>query len=120
MNNQISASYHILIPQTEGLLRDIIELNDEIPKTKTIRQGVQDRILGDLLNDEEVIELIGFDMANYMFWFLADRAGLNIRNKMVHGLMKPTEFVIPILIGIIEIIMLLVFKKDLLVSKTKE
>lgn len=95
-------------------------MNDDIPKTKTTKQGVQDRILGGLLNDEEVIDLIGFDMAKYMFWFLADKAGLNIRNKMAHGLMKPTEFNIPILIGIIEIILLLVFKKDLLISKIKE
>jgi len=96
-----------LIPQLENLLRKIAE-KSKIPIIRLTSDGLQDKILGDFLQDKDFQKIIGDDLNSYLFWFLADKAGLNLRNKVAHGFIKYNEIQYHLIVGIIEIIFILI------------
>ncbi len=85
-------SIHILIPQIEEILRKIL-LNKGKPGAKYMPgdEGLQEKLLGGLLDDMEGIADSNF--VEYLRVRLTKKgAGSNIRNKVCHGWMESDQF----------------------------
>jgi lysyl-tRNA synthetase class 1 len=85
----------LLVPQIENGLRFLLPLLGRPPnKPKRGNQpGMTEKTLTDILEYEPVIkDKFGEDAHLYMVAFLADARGLNIRNRMCHGLMMEEDF----------------------------
>lgn len=85
----------LLVPQIENGLRFLLPLLGSPPnKAKRGNQpGMTEKSLTDILEHETVIkDKFGEDAHLYMVAFLADARGLNIRNRMCHGLMMESDF----------------------------
>lgn len=64
------------------------------PTNKHIQSNVsvmQEKNLDDILRDADVREFLGEDAWRYFDVLLANRKGLNFRNRMAHGLMTTGE-----------------------------
>ncbi|MHA1285482.1 MAG: DUF4209 domain-containing protein [Promethearchaeota archaeon] len=109
MLNEYYASLFIFIPQIEELIRSIARMSG-IPIVKQVKEDSQEKTIGEFLLDEDFEKVIGKDLNNYLFWFLADKTGLNLRNRVAHGFIKREEIQIYLIIGIIEIIFILIKK----------
>ncbi len=108
ISKQIHAALFILIPQIERIVKKIAEEKAGISIKKIVREGEQDKTLGDYFIDDKFILILGQDLNFYCLWFLADKTGFNLRNKVAHGLLKYSEVQNHLLIGLIEIIFLLI------------
>ncbi len=109
LSNEYHAAFFILIPQLETFIKKIAE-KVGIPVKKKVPEGIQDKTLGDFLLDGSFKKAVGDDLNTYLKWFLADKTGLNLRNKVAHGLIKYKDIQHHIIIGIIEIIFTLIKK----------
>ena len=57
--------------------------------------------MGDILNSTELAEALGPDLTLYFLALFADPRGINLRNELAHGLIKPgqiTEHLVRLLI----------------------
>ena len=85
----------LLVPQIENGLRFLLPLIGR-PQNKPKRgdqPGMTEKTLTDMLEYEPAIkDKFGEDAQLYMVAFLADSRGLNIRNRMCHGLMMKEDF----------------------------
>jgi lysyl-tRNA synthetase class 1 len=85
----------LLVPQIENGLRFLLPLVGRPPnKPKRGNQpGMTEKTLTDILEYEPAIkDRFGEDAHLYMVAFLADPRGMNIRNRMCHGLMMDEDF----------------------------
>ncbi|KQK26100.1 hypothetical protein AR438_10995 [Chryseobacterium aquaticum] len=92
-NNYISSS-HLLIPQIENSLKNIVEMNgrntvrlaDDIQNDNTLgailKSDNPDKMLNGLCNEDLILELQSF---------LLDGNSVNFRNRICHGLIEPAE-----------------------------
>ena len=97
------ASFFIFIPQLETITKKVAE-KAGITTIKNVPEGIQEKTLGEFLLDRDFENFIGQDLNSYCLWFLADKTGLNLRNKVAHGLIKYKDIQEHVLIGVIEII----------------
>jgi hypothetical protein len=85
----------LLVPQIENALRFMLQLVGRPPNKprRGNQPGMTEKTLTDILEYEPVVkDVIGEAMHTYLFAFLADARGFNIRNKMCHGLMVEEDF----------------------------
>ena len=85
----------LLVPQIENSLRFLLRLLGRPPnkQKRGNRPGMAEKTLTDILEYEPLIkDKFGEDAHLYMVAFLADVRGLNIRNRMCHGLMMEEDF----------------------------
>lgn len=86
---------HLLIPQLENSIRHILSLSGVIV-SKLDRFGLQEeKDLGALLHEPGLENLLGEDLVFDLQGLLVERHGMNLRNKMAHGLMGDDEFASP-------------------------
>ena len=92
-NDDYLVAIHLLVPQMEAVLRNILEIY-QIPTWKPADNGgiFQLRLLDDILRDERVMQLITEDLAYYLRILLTDKKGWNIRNALCHGFAEPSLF----------------------------
>jgi predicted RNase H-like nuclease len=83
---------HILIPQIEDALRNIVELTGGTVLRTRRGGGFQLRTLDDLLRDERIEDVFGADAAFYFRVLLTDERGWNLRNTVCHGLASEADF----------------------------
>ena len=84
----------LLIPQIENGLRFLLPLVGRPPNKpkRGNQQGMAEKTLTDILEYEPAIkEKFGADAHLYLVAFLADPRGLNIRNRLCHGLMTEED-----------------------------
>jgi hypothetical protein len=79
----------VLVPQIEHMLRSLAG-QIGIPKTTSggTKGTMQARALGDLLSDKVLKDTMDEDIRLYLAAFLVDQRGLNLRNRVAHGLME--------------------------------
>lgn len=79
------SAIHILIPQLERTLRNVLE---KLDVATTILRGnvVEEKTLGRILREPKLGELLGEKLVFYLRAFLIDKTGDNLRNDIAHGL----------------------------------
>jgi hypothetical protein len=85
----------LLVPQIENGLRFLLTLVGRPPNKprRGDQPGMTEKTLTDILEHEPVLkEKFGEAAHLYMVAFLADARGMNIRNRMSHGLMAEEDF----------------------------
>ena len=92
-NQDYLVSTHLLIPQLEEAIRNILEIGN-IPTLKPNKSGkaFQLRILDEMLRDPIAVQLLTDDFANYLRILLTDNRGWNLRNDICHGIASPDLF----------------------------
>lgn len=92
-NQDYLVSTHLLIPQLEEAIRNILEIGN-IPTLKPNKsgKGFQLRILDEMLRDPIAFQLLTDDFANYLRILLTDNRGWNLRNDICHGIASPDLF----------------------------
>lgn len=86
-NDDYLVSVHLLIPQIEEAIRNLIEIA-RIPVLKPNKsgRGFQFRGLDDILRDRNAQKLLTEDLAYYLRILLTDNRGWNLRNEVCHGI----------------------------------
>lgn len=84
---------HVLVPQAESGLRGIVgQLGKPVTKAHPAVAGASVALtMGDILNSGELTETLGPDLTLYFLALYADPRGINLRNDVAHGLIKPGE-----------------------------
>ncbi|AUC20621.1 hypothetical protein BTO15_00155 [Polaribacter sejongensis] len=92
-NNFILAS-HILIPQIENSLKNLIELNGR-NATKNTEEIQNDNTLGSILgiekNNKMLDKICSRNLLLELNSYLVDGNSVNFRNRLCHGLISPLE-----------------------------
>ena len=96
IQSYLSGSYavavHLIIPQIEAALRELIETSGG-SIMKGVRGGGFDRKnINELLRTQQAIDILENDVVTYLRVVLTDRRGLNIRNKVFHGIFSYENF----------------------------
>jgi len=91
LDNNHLVAIHLLIPQIEDAIRNLVEISgDSVYKLNRIG-GIQLKIFDELLREPIVVNIIGDDMSLYFRVLYTDPRGLNIRNDVCHGI-SPNDF----------------------------
>ena len=94
IHGDLLKAIHVLVPQMAHILRRLLGMLG-IPTSKHIRSStgvMQEKSLDDVLADPAINTALGEDIWRYLSTFLADRRGYNLRNRLAHGLMAPSDF----------------------------
>ena len=89
-NNDHIIATHLLVPQIEDSIRNLVELTGGSVLKPNRSGGIQLRTFDDILRDECIIEVFDEDFSFYLRIFFTDQRGWNIRNSVCHG-MCPTD-----------------------------
>ena len=83
------SSIHILMPQFESILRNLL-LKNRINVIKEKSNSIMDKELGGILTEGSII--LGTDLCNYFkIKYAGLPKGMNLRNKISHGLLDISE-----------------------------
>ncbi len=82
---------HVLIPQFEEAIRNLIELNGgSILVYKN--NGYNLKNLDHLLRDKIISDVFGEDISLYFKVLFTDNRGWNLRNEIAHGILDPSHY----------------------------
>ncbi len=91
-NNDYLTMLHLLIPQIENAVRNIVELSGHSSlKRQKNNNGFQLKTFEELLGDEAVLS-IGKDFAYYLRIVFTNQKGWNLRNSLCHGIAPKSFF----------------------------
>ena len=89
LNGELYASLHILLPQTENLLRELVKLCGDMP-TYLKEDGTEDiKPLSQLFDSQKLKEVYDEDLLFTWKTLLDERGGPNLRNEIAHGVLSP-------------------------------
>lgn len=84
-----------MVPHVEHVLRQLLRMLGK-PTNKHRRADLTvmvEKTLNDILEHEQVIrDFLGEDIVTYLRVVLCDPRGLNVRNRVAHGLMEAASF----------------------------
>lgn len=105
-DEQYCAACHLLIPQIEAIIRQIVDSSGYpiLKEEKGRNKGYQYTTLDELLR----CPVFGEDVSFYLRATLTSPKGLNIRNNLCHGLVSPNTFNVQIADRLIHILVLLI------------
>jgi hypothetical protein len=83
---------HLLIPQIEEAIRNLIEYSGGNVLKPSRNGGYQLRTFDDLLRDDLIERGLGENFANYFRILFTDQRGWNLRNEVCHGMANPNRF----------------------------
>jgi hypothetical protein len=82
---------HFMIPQLENSIRMLFGLN-KLKTTSVSSSGIQEeRDLNQLLSDQSAETIFGKDLVWEMRSLLIEKCGLNLRNRVCHGLINSSD-----------------------------
>lgn len=83
---------HVLIPQVENSLRELLKLLD-LPTTKNDAEGgFELKNMNHVLHDEVVQATLDDRLWRFLKVLYTDKRGLNLRNIVMHGIAEPSDF----------------------------
>lgn len=107
-NQDYVASIHILIPQVENTLRLLLNSHGiSTIKVDGKEMTIMDSQMGGILDNDDVVKVLGNDFTSYLQIKFTDTEGINLRNEVAHGLLPLKEFSHITSISIIHTIMIL-------------
>jgi len=86
LNGDFLVAMHLLIPQIEVLIRNLVEKTGGAVLKTSRSGGFQYKTLDELLRDEGLIKVLGEDTALYFRVLFTDPRGWNLRNNLCHGI----------------------------------
>jgi lysyl-tRNA synthetase class 1 len=100
---------HVLVPQIEECIRKLMSLLGEpVNKPKGQNKGLlQQKTLNELLAEPAFVAKAGEDIRMYLLTLLADARGLNLRNRVCHGLLEAGECSQPVADCVFQVFMVL-------------
>lgn len=91
LNGELYASLHILLPQMENLLRELVKICGDAP-TYLKEDGTEDiKPLSQLFNSQKLKEVYDEDLLFTWKTLLDERGGPNLRNEIAHGVLSPEQ-----------------------------
>lgn len=91
LNGELYASLHILLPQTENLLRELVKMCGDAP-TYLKEDGTEDvKPLSQLFDSQKLKEAYDEDLLFTWKTLLDERGGPNLRNEIAHGVLSPEQ-----------------------------
>jgi hypothetical protein len=79
---------HVLVPQVERAVRNFAGfIGVPITGRGHTKGTMQIRALGEILYDDLFARLVDENLRKYLLAFLADQRGINLRNRVAHGLL---------------------------------
>jgi hypothetical protein len=100
---------HVLVPQIEGACRVLLGLLGE-PKTRVKGQNkgvLHQKNLNEIFDEAAVQAALREDVLLYFKTFLTEPIGLNLRNRLCHGLMSTLEFTRPLSDRVLHVLLVL-------------
>lgn len=91
-DNDLVVAIHILIPQIEEAIRNLIELAGGVVLKKNRGGGFQLKTFDDILRDEILKQVLGEDVQLYLRVLFTDPRGWNLRNDVCHGMSEIESF----------------------------
>lgn len=92
-NNDFLVFTHLVIPQIEEAMRNLVELaGGNVLKDAKRGGGFQLKTFDEVLRDSKLVEVVGEDFATYFRILFTDQRGWNLRNNVFHGLANPNTF----------------------------
>jgi hypothetical protein len=91
VNDYITA-IHLLIPQIENAIRNIIEKTGGLTLEPSRCGGFNLKTFDKLLRDENLIATLGIDFTNYFRILFTEQRGWNLRNNVCHGIANLSHF----------------------------
>lgn len=89
LNGELYASLHILLPQMENLLRELVKICGDAP-TYLKEDGTEDiKPLSQLFDSQKLKEVYDEDLLFTWKTLLDERGGPNLRNEIAHGVLSP-------------------------------
>lgn len=82
------SALHVLAPYIEDALRELIRIEGGAVYSPGQFGGLQEISLGKVLEHELVTRIFGADACFYLNVLLCDVRGLNVRNRVAHGLIE--------------------------------
>jgi len=86
---------HLLIPQIENALRNLVEGAGGVvlkPSRNSAVQSLQLRTFDEILRDPIILQVLGEDVSLYFRTLFTDPRGINLRNDVCHGLAPERMF----------------------------
>jgi hypothetical protein len=84
---------HLIIPQIEEAMRNLVELaGGNVLKDAKRGGGFQLKTFDEILRDSILVDIFGDDFATYFRILFTDQRGWNLRNNVFHGLANPGVF----------------------------
>ncbi|MGJ8734889.1 MAG: DUF4209 domain-containing protein, partial [Cellulophaga sp.] len=90
-DNDFIVCEHLLIPQIETSIRNLIEQNNGVVLEPSSLDAFQLKTFNKLLLDDIVKYILGKDIQIYFRAIYTDPRGWNLRNKICHGLSEPNS-----------------------------
>jgi len=82
---------HLLLPQFEHALRTLVEARGAVVSTLESDGTQKELVLDPLLESPEAEAILGKQEARELRELLTDRSGVNLRNRVAHGLLEDGE-----------------------------
>ena len=96
LNGDHMVAAHLLVPQFEDALRNLLENIGGSVLKKGRNGDLPLKLLDDLLRDPLMNEFLGEDLMLYFRVLYTDQRGWNVRNRICHGMFSSNEFGAPI------------------------
>jgi len=91
-NGDFVKAIHVLIPQVENSLRELLKMLD-LPTTKNDDEGgFEVKNMNHVLHDETVRATLDQRLWMFLKVLYTDKRGINLRNIVMHGIAKPKDF----------------------------
>ncbi|KXX70957.1 DUF4209 domain-containing protein [Flammeovirga sp. SJP92] len=90
--DDLIVAVHILIPQIEEAIRNLVELLGGVVLKKSRGGGFQLKTFDDILRNEIIKEILGEDTQLYLRVLFTDQRGWNLRNNVCHGMSEIGTF----------------------------
>lgn len=88
LDGKYISALHILVPQFEGCLRDMLQSIGIATISIKSNETQQEKSLGELVLRSDIRKVLGEDFAQYIYITMASQNGWNLRNNIAHGLVS--------------------------------
>ena len=88
LDGKYISALHILVPQFEGCLRDMLQSIGIATISIKSNETQQEKSLGELVLRSDIRKALGEDFAQYIYITMASQNGWNLRNNIAHGLVS--------------------------------
>jgi len=92
LNGDHVKAIHLLVSQIERAVRNLAGfIGVTITGRGHTKGTMQIRGLGEILYDDLFAQLVDKNLRKYLLAFLADQRGINLRNRVAHGLLEHSQ-----------------------------